>query len=185
MRSPVFFLAALSLSLFAQSIRAGGELVLKEVAPLSPLHYCQDSAGDVKEQRDACEPGKTEVSGITTIRNGKVIHAPLGETLSTWNPDAKPKTAAEPMQEAASSPGATSRAAGPKSLGLFIACLLAASFVVSLRATRNERSGVMTFLVCVLGGVLVDAMVTAAGGGGVLPFVGGFAVPVVMYLRIR
>lgn len=185
MKFPAFYGLALSLCMFSQAIQAGQDLPLKEVPPLSPLHYCQDSTGDVKAQRDACESGKTEVSSITTIRNGKVIHAPLGETLSTWNPDAKPEASAEPIKEAASSPGASSRSAGPKSLGVFIACLLIASFVVSIIATKHERSGVITFLVCLLGGVLANAMVTAVGGVGTPAFVGGLAVPLIMFLRIR
>ena len=79
----------------AQSAQAIQTLEQKELPQLKSLHYCQDSEGVVKAQNEECESGKTEVSSITKIRNGKVIHAPLGETLATWNPEAKaPKSVA-------------------------------------------------------------------------------------------
>jgi hypothetical protein len=83
----------LGTTLSAQAIPT---LELKEWPPLKPLHYCQDSEGRVKAQNGECEPGKTEVSSITTIRNGKVIHAPLGKTFDTLSPDAKPGGSASP-----------------------------------------------------------------------------------------
>jgi hypothetical protein len=183
-----YVLAGLLFSLFVttQSAQAVQQIELKETPPPQPLHYCQDSAGGVTYQADPCEQGKTEVSSITTIRDGKVIRAPLGETLETWNPDAKKSqsSVAGPDTSAAAE-NAASQPTHHKSLQVQIITLFFVSLVVSIISAKRGRSGILTFLVCVLGGFLLNAMITAAGTGvgGTAAMIGSFAVPAVMLLR--
>jgi lipopolysaccharide export LptBFGC system permease protein LptF len=155
------------------------------------LHYCQDSEGLVKAQNVECEPDKTEVSSISTIRNGYPVHAPLGATLETWNPDAQsaallrqrqPNTSATKPDTPAVTPDALAQY---KALRSQVAILFVVSLIVSVIAAIRGRSGVMTFLVCILGGFLLSSMITAAGNGvgGTAALLGSLAVPAIMLIR--
>jgi hypothetical protein len=163
------------------SVQALPTLELKEYPPLKPLHYCQDSEGKVKAQNEECGPGKTEVSSITTLRDGKIIHAPLGETLDTWNPDAKPGTSATRPDTPAARRVVLAQSSDHITLRFQIVSLLIVSLIVSVIAAGCGRSGVLTFLVCVLGGFLSNA----AGGAvsNTVAVAGSFTVPAIMLIR--
>jgi hypothetical protein len=153
------------------------------------LHYCQDSEGWVKAQNEECESDKTEVSSISTIRNGKVIHAPLGATLGTWNPDAQSAALLRQRNTPATKPDTPAvtpdTLAQYKALRSQVISLFIVSLIVSVIATIRGRSGVLTFLVCVLGGFLLSSMITAAGKGvgGTAAVLGSFAMPAIMLIR--
>jgi hypothetical protein len=182
----ILVLCGLLFSLLGTTLSAQAipEIELREQPPLKSLHYCQDAEGNVKAQNEECGPGKSEVSSIYTVRNGRVVHAPLGETLETWNPDARPgASAARPDMPAAQ--GALVQSAYHEVLYFQIAPLLLVSLIVSAIAARCGRSGVLTFLVCVLGGFLLNTMITAAGEGvsTTAAVVGSLAVPGIMLIR--
>lgn len=182
----------LGTSLSAQAIPT---IELKEQPPLKSLHNCQDSEGKVKSKIEECGLDETEVSSITTIRNGKVIHAPLGETLDTWNPDAKPGTSvAAPSTPVAApttpviAPDALAQPPNYKRLQSQIFSFFIVSLIVSIIAARRGRSGVMTFLVCVLGTLLLNSVVVAvqegnSGAGSTATMVSFFVVPAIMLIR--
>jgi hypothetical protein len=165
------------------------KLELQQLPPLKPLHYCQDSEGQVKEQIEECEPGKTEVSSIVVIcHDGRRIHAPLG---TTWNSDHKHLCATKPDTSAATPVATTPVATTPdtlaqyKALRSYVVLLFIVSLIVSVIAARRGRSGVLTFLVCVLGGILLYSIIGAAGKGvsGTTAEIGSLAVPAIMLIR--
>lgn len=180
MKFSMLFGVLFSLLMSMQSAQAQ-DLELKSYPPLKPLHFCQDSTGEVKEQIDECEFGKTEVSSITTARDP----APVGETPAAGNPDAKATTPAVSVPNtAASTPNTVPQSTGSNSPQLLLS-FLAFSLIVSVICAKRGRSGILTFLVSVLGGALLDSVIVAAGTGvgGTAATVGLFAVPAVMLLR--
>jgi len=69
-------------------VYGGQEVTLKELPPLQPLHWCQDSSGHAAGQIDPCGPGTTEVSS-TMVRkpDGTTTFLPLQKEPATDTAD--------------------------------------------------------------------------------------------------
>lgn len=60
---------------------------------------------------------------------------------------------------------------------------LVVTLVVAMVAAQRGRSGILTFLFCILGGFLLNAVLVGVGASQTVAGVGAFAVPVVMLVR--
>jgi len=178
MKFCMLFGVLFSLFMSMQSAQAD-QIELKEYPPLKPLHYCQDSAGVVTSQIDECEFGKTEVSSITTARDEKVVQAPPS------TPDANATTSAVAVPNTdASTPSTPPLSTGPITNHVLLS-FFGFALIVSVIAAKRGLSGILTFLVSVIGGFLLCSFIVAAGTGlgGPSAVVGLFAVPAVMLFR--
>lgn len=67
----------------------------------------------------------------------------------------------------------------PFGIGLYLFVTL----IVAIVAAKRGRSGVLTFLFCVLAGFLLNGVLVGIGASLGVAGVGAFAVPVIMLLR--
>ena len=151
LKKPFAILAVIGAGLSAHAVP---NLELQETPPLKPLHSCQDSQGQVKEQIEDCGPGQTEVSSITSMgADGKAVRAKLGTTLETPATPAEPVAQATPSASAASTNDAISDKAtlrrGQKSVLKLLAFALAFGLIAKLMQRSFWRWALVGALVSV------------------------------------
>ncbi|MDR0776838.1 MAG: hypothetical protein LBE81_09405 [Azonexus sp.] len=177
-------LGLLGITLSAQAVP---NLELKELPPLKSLHYCQDSEGMVKAQNEECEFDKTEVSSIFTIRNGKKIHAPLGATLDTWNPDAKLGESAIRSNTHAATPVSTAEEVQLENFHHLIPHLLIGAILVAVIGFIRGHSGILgsigSVVFCVLFGVFLNELLFFVSHNGNVGRIGVYVFLAIMFLR--
>ncbi len=59
------------------------------------------------------------------------------------------------------------------------------TLIVSIIVAKRGHSGILTFLVCVFGGLLLNVVIVGVGGSSMVAGIGAFAVPAIMLIRAR